>query len=632
MVLAVAVPAGTIRAQEIDFPHLLEQAEGGDVAAEAKVGLAFCFGLDVTLDYQQGRIWLQKAADGKSPVAASALGWLYDKGLGVTADDQAAWHWYLTGAKAGDANGQEAVGEFYATGRVVKKDATQAVSWFTKAAQQGNLVAENELGVAYQKGEGVPTDPEKAFTYFLQAANHNFGPAQFNVALCYFNGAFVPRDPVRAYQWCTLAMRTYSGKDAESLLHQLIGTLTGTQLEAGDALVDSWTRERSGHASVTPWTATFTSGNTAKMKFRSVLGHIVITAAIQGHTPLQFLVDTGASASFLDEKTAATLAIKTSDAYTTGNGIGKDLLLSAVTNPVRVSLPGLDLASVSFRLVSTSSWDRPIGLHIDGILGTDVLQHYVLRIDYRRRTIEWIDPAHLDASRAGDPIPLQFQHALLLVGATLNRFNVASHPTSLILDTGSNESVTLSRNFLQANPELHFSRGVASYSLGGGGALSETLSRCASIQLGDLVIRNPLVHLVTQNQGLWTNGWAGSIGNDILQHFDVTIDFPGSMLYLRPNSLFDSIDEYDAGVLLKAKGWLQKNYVATAILPASPAAEAGLAVGDIVVQVDGIALKGLSLDDARALLRPRAAHCFIVNRAGKIISLASPPAGSDTRE
>jgi hypothetical protein len=617
MALAVAAPAGPVHAQEIDFNHLLEQAEAGDVAAEAKVGLAFCFGLGVPLDYQQGRVWLQKAADGRSPVADSALGWLYDKGLGVTADDQTAWHWYLTGAKAGDANGQEAVGEFYATGRVVKKDTTQAVSWFTKAAQQGNLVAENELGVEYQKGEGVPADPEKAFTYFLQAANHNFGPAQFNVALCYWNGAFVPRDPVRAYQWCTLAMRTYPGKDAESLLHQLIGTLSGAQLEAGDALVDSWTRERSGHPSATPWAATFASGNTARMHYRSVLGHIVVIASIQGHTPLQFLIDTGATASFLDEKTAAALAIKASDTYTTGSGIGKDLLLSAVTNPMRVSLPGLDLASVSFRLVSTSSWDRPIGLHIDGILGTDVLQHYALRIDYRRRTIEWIDPAHLDTSRSGDPIPLQFQHSLLLVGATLGRFNVASHPTNLIVDTGSNESVTLSRNFLQENPELHFSRGVASFSLGGGGEASETLSRIGSIQLGDLVIHNPLVHLVTQNQGLWTNGWAGSIANDILQHFDVTIDIPGNMLYLRPNSPFDSIDEYDLGVLLKAKGWLQKNYVATAILPASAAAEAGLAVGDTVVQVDGIALKGLSLEDAHALLRPHGVHNVLVEHGGK---------------
>jgi TPR repeat protein len=620
-VALAAAACGALRAEEVDFNNLRAQAEIGDVSAETRLGLAYCFGLGVPLDYQQGRTWLQKAADAKSPAAESALGLLYDKGLGVPQDDQQAWHWYQTGANAGDANGQESVGEFYAAGRVVAKDEAQAATWFAKAASQGNVVSENRLGLAYQKGKGVPADSQKAFTYFLQAASHNFGPAQFNVALCYWNGFFVPRDPVKAYLWCTLAVRSYPGKEQEDLLHQLTTTLTGAQLEAGDALVDTWMQDRLGHSAAKDPGAIFTSGTSARMPFRSVVGHIVITATLAGHAGLKLLVDTGASASFLDQKTADALAIKPSDTYSTGSGIGKDLLLSAVTNPVHLTLPGLDLANVSFRLFSTSPWDRPIGMHLDGIIGTDILQHYAIRLDYRRRTIEFMDPTDPDASRGGDAIPLQAQHSLILLQGTIRKFDVSSNPTSLILDTGSNESVTLSRNFLTANPGLHFARGTYSYSLGGGGQSNEILTRCAAVQLGDMVIKNPLVHLVTQNQGLWASGWAGSIGNDILQHFDVTINFPASMLYLRPNSAFRDIDEYDAGVLLKAKGWIRKNYVATTIIPGSPAAQAGLAPGDAVVQVDGIALNGLTLEDARALLRPRGVHNLLVNRRGKIVSL-----------
>jgi hypothetical protein len=604
---------------QVEIGDLLEKAEAGDVSYEAKVGLAYCFGIGVPLDYQQGRVWLQKAADAHSPVAESALGWLYDKGLGVPQDDHQAWHWYRAGATAGDANGQECVAEFYAAGRVVPKDDAQAAAWWTKAAAQGNTVAENHLGVAYQRGEGVEKNAETAFTYFLQAASHNFGPAQFNVALCYWNGSFVPRDPVKAYLWCTLAQRSFADKEVDELMHQLSTTLTGAQLEAGDALVDNWTQQQTARRAPAGAAASFASGQSAEMPFHNVVGHIVITGSLEGHGNIHFLIDTGASASFLDEKTATRLGIKPSDTYATGNGIGKDLLLSAVANPIQVGLPGLDLKNVTFRLFPTSSWDRAIGLHIDGIIGTDILQHYAMHIDYRRRLLRIMNPAALDTSRAGDPIPLQIQHSLILVQATVRKFNTASNPTSLIVDTGSNESITLSRNFLSANPDLHFARGVYSYSLGGGGSSDETITRCSAVQLGDMIVRNPLVHLLTQNQGLWAAGWAGSVGNDILQRFDVTINFPGAMLYLRPNTVLGDIEEYDAGLLLKSRGWINRNYFAAGLTPGGAAARAGLAVGDVLVEVDNIALKGLSLEDSRALLRSPGRHNVVVNRGGKTV-------------
>jgi TPR repeat protein len=618
----VAATDLNLRADETNFNSLLARAQFGEVSAETELGLAYCNGIGVPRDYQQAYAWLQKAAAANSPAAKSSLGWLFDKGLGVPQDDRQAFQWYLAGAKAGDPTGQDAVGGFFAAGRAVGKDDAQAASWYAKAAGQGDLDAENHLGFAYQNGWGVKKDPEKAFTYFLQAAGHNFGPAQYNVALCYWYGVFVPRDLVKAYQWCSLAVRTYPDKQADALLHQLTNTLTGAQLEAGDALVDAFTQERSGHPTAAPPpTALFASGRSAIMPFRNVVGHIVITAHLEGHANLQFMLDTGASASFIDQKTAAALNIQPSDTYTTGNGIGKELLLSAVTNPLHFGLPGLNLGAVSFRLFSTSSWDRPIGMHIDGILGTDLLKSYAIRLDYRRRTLEFMDPAALAVSQAGVPIPLDFEHSLILVQAQINKFNVESNPTGLIVDTGSNESITLSGNFFDENPQMKFSRGVSSYSLGGGGATTETITRCALLRLGDLVIRNPSVHIMLQNQGLWANGWAGSIGNDILQRFDVTINFPGRMLYLRPNSSLGQTDEYEAGLLLQAKGGISKSYVVSEIVPDTAAAQAGLIAGDVLVQVDGIALKGLSLEEARTLLRRPGMHRLVVNRDGKILSL-----------
>ena len=60
-------------------------AEGpGDAVSQHQVGMMYCEGFGVAVDYQQARAWLEKAAAQDDPDAVGALGTMYFEGEGVT--------------------------------------------------------------------------------------------------------------------------------------------------------------------------------------------------------------------------------------------------------------------------------------------------------------------------------------------------------------------------------------------------------------------------------------------------------------------------------------------------------------------------------------------------------------------
>jgi membrane-associated protease RseP (regulator of RpoE activity) len=111
--------------------------------------------------------------------------------------------------------------------------------------------------------------------------------------------------------------------------------------------------------------------------------------------------------------------------------------------------------------------------------------------------------------------------------------------------------------------------------------------RLPQIALGSLRVSNPLVYF---SQGPWGNGLLGSgaLGTQTLRHFQVTFDFPHERMFLEPSAYFaDADEEHMSGMFLVPQEPDHKVLVVTGLIPGSPAAEAGLQVGDGVTSIDG---------------------------------------------
>ncbi len=181
-----------------EITALIMAAEGGDAAAQFKLGIKYQFGRGVEQSDSQSAEWYRRAAEQGHSQAQCNLGWMYEAGRGVAPSDEAAFEWYRKSAEQGEALAQYNVGSMYEIGRGVTQNHIEAVEWYSKAAEQGEIDAQCNLGVMYIKGQGVVRNDKTAVMWFRKSSKGGNPQASFNLGVAYMNAFGVNRSYARA--------------------------------------------------------------------------------------------------------------------------------------------------------------------------------------------------------------------------------------------------------------------------------------------------------------------------------------------------------------------------------------------------------------------------------------------------
>lgn len=140
---------------------------------------------------------------------------------------------------------------------------------------------------------------------------------------------------------------------------------------------------------------------------------------------------------------------------------------------------------------------------------------------------------------------------------------------------------------------------------GVGGPVRSHRARGDMLALGEVEVPGVALDLFTGERGAFAaKHVAGNIGGGVLSRFTVTFDYARQLMYLEKNRLFDRPDTHDRSGL-----WINRAgdaFSVEDVVPGSPAAQAGVAVGDRITAVDGQAPAKLSLADTRARWRSAA--------------------------
>src|SRR5688572_3791495 len=215
---------------------------------------------------------------------------------------------------------------------------------------------------------------------------------------------------------------------------------------------------------------------------------IYVRVNVNGSRPLSFILDTGAH-SIIHARHARAIGLKLKMIGKAG-GVGAnqpDVYL--VTDKVSFSLPGVALSP---RLLLAMSLDaaescvnefnideegRDIASDkskqsgakrdVDGILGKQFFDQFVVEIDYAQRLLNVYDRSSYKYAGSGKDIPLEIGEQHIFARAQIKAAGRASLTGRFLLDTGSVQAVSLMKPFMNEHRLLPSTEGMTSVPLCG---------------------------------------------------------------------------------------------------------------------------------------------------------------------
>jgi hypothetical protein len=307
-------------------------------------------------------------------------------------------------------------------------------------------------------------------------------------------------------------------------------------------------------------------------------GRIQVDVKVNGQGPFSFLFDTG-SMNVISLDLAKQLGVKVGG-QRTGEGFGGAFeTASAVIDSI--SLGDLTMGRSEGTVIGGGPFSRG---GLSGILGREVLAKLVAEVDYEHGRLRFFDPDGFAYAGHGTRLPLTaHENGLITIPERVFGVNV-----DIQVDSGSSYPLVLFPRFVQGH-DLHAEL-TAITGYGFGGLTHAMVTRAPALEIGQLGIKNPIVYLSTDNNGIESGSADGNMGGPLLREFTATFDLPHQSLYLEPNEWYGKPELADkSGMVLDTRG---KSVKVLFVYPHSPAAKAGIVQGDVVNDPSGQTLTG----------------------------------------
>jgi hypothetical protein len=161
------------------FNPLLRAGAAGKSDAAFELGYLYAHGLGTPVEYDDARLWYEKAAATGDTMAMNNLGVLYDNGNGVPQDHRKAFEWFRKAAASGLPLAMRNIGLLYEGGQGVAASRADALNWYRRAAQ---LKLDSAAQALARLGE--PLDgPAKTTTGALGSFSVPVNPGTYRVSV-----------------------------------------------------------------------------------------------------------------------------------------------------------------------------------------------------------------------------------------------------------------------------------------------------------------------------------------------------------------------------------------------------------------------------------------------------------------
>lgn len=366
---------------------------------------------------------------------------------------------------------------------------------------------------------------------------------------------------------------------------------------------------------------------------------IVFPVEVNGHD-LNFILDSGVGATILFNLNQQDSILLKNVEKIKLQGLGSEDPVDAIlSNGNRFSLNNIVSNNQRLYVVSNDNFNlsSKMGTTIHGIIGYEIFKDFVVKIDYNRRRLIFYDPKSYDYRDCKNCESFDLDFFMLKpyidVKIKLNEFSENPTPVKLLIDSGGSDALWLFENSAPAivPPTKYFDDFLGE---GLSGSIYGKRSKIESLILGKFEIKNPTVAYpdsLSIVQATKFKDRNGSLGASILRRFEVIFDYNKRKITLKKGSYFNKpftynmsgielvyngkilVKELDKGAISykdletgsNFKVTLDYNYKFTFkptyrinnLRVGSPAYEAGLQKGDVLIKINGEYTYNIELEE-----------------------------------
>ncbi len=318
--------------------------------------------------------------------------------------------------------------------------------------------------------------------------------------------------------------------------------------------------------------------------------HLLVIPLILDGKTAYFLFDTGTTISILDSH--AFPLLRPTGPVESMDSPGGSVSMQPF-EPPKLSIGPWNLADSGpvYRMDLSSS--RTLNdMPIVGILGVNIWRGWIVQMDFDAHELRFFRPDNRPHSEWGTSIPIEDHDAdgndfglpaiRLTIGDFEGLFTIDSGAESSGLPSGYGFDRVLGAT---TRPAISIPITTAA------GLKTQRLLRSPSFQIGGLRYGGLLFGE--------TVGWRGILGLDFLSRHLVTLDWPNHRLYLKAGKKFGRYDVIAmSGLSFERRGLKTLVYAA---MPNEPGYQAGLRVGDELLEINGKPASNYSLYDLETL-------------------------------
>lgn len=263
---------------------------------------------------------------------------------------------------------------------------------------------------------------------------------------------------------------------------------------------------------------------------------IFITVSLKGKK-LNFLFDTGASATVINSKIVNELGLGTT-------GVTEVVGVSGASSSSIIKDQQITIEKTSFNetlIVQDLSKFQDYGLNIDGIIGATLFNKYILDVDIDKNVIHCMPVDFTLKTDGYKKIELEKKYGLTFINIEIEIANGQKFTGKVFFDSGAlGATLLLNSNFNSMNKiESQLGKIYTSTQEDINTKISVKEAAIKSLKISDYSFQELPIRLLTGTGGVIDfDGFMGILGSDIIYRYNFILDVKSNALYLKPNSRF----------------------------------------------------------------------------------------------